>query len=124
MLSDGPYGHLYELYFGDNIEWAKLEEFNMAELYDSENIKEESNKIADKLKRDIERQSVPPIEEFDYEKMLEAPLEVQNIWNQNIALMSQSALIPMDQVNIFFNGGNLTIKEIEGEYSNSDKILI
>ena len=58
MRSDGPYGHLYEqitefasLYFGDNIEWDKLEEFNMAELYDTKNIKEESNMIADELKR-------------------------------------------------------------------------
>jgi len=116
--SKGRYDHLYDqttgfvsMYFGDHFDWAKLHEFNMPELYDSKNIKEESNMIADDLKRDIEQHSVPPIEEFEFNRIFQAPLEVQNIWIQNVAMMSSAALVPLDQINIFFNGGNLTIME-------------
>ena len=34
------------MYFGDHIDWDQLHKFKMPELYDSKNIKEESNTMS------------------------------------------------------------------------------
>ena len=56
MRSDGPYGHLYEqitefasLYFGDNIEWDKLEEFNMVIFWSLTQVTDELTKVKTSL---------------------------------------------------------------------------
>ena len=108
-------------YFGDHIDWDALHGLSMAKVYDSKNIKMASHEIADDIKTDIEYHSKPPVEEFSFERVFLAPLSVQNEWNSAIARGSAGALITADQTNIFFNGGNLTIKEIEGEYSKQSR---
>jgi len=111
-------------YFGDHIDWDALDGFSMAKVYDTKNIKMESHKIADDIKTDIEYHSRPPLEEFSFERVFLAPLSVQNEWNSAIARGSAGALIATDQTNIFFNGGNLTVREIEGETAEGLDMLI
>jgi len=41
--------------------------------------------------------------------MFEVPLDAQNQWNTAIAMGSPVILIPLDQINIFMNGGNLSM---------------
>ena len=103
------------MYFGDHIDWAQLHQFNMAELYDSKDIGRESIKIADDIKEDIEHHSTPPVEEFSFHEMFRAPLNAQDMWNREIALASPYILVPLDQINIFMNGGNLSVDSYEYE---------
>ena len=98
-----------KMFFGDHIDWEKLHEFNMPELYDIKQIERESIKIADDIKEDIAYHSRPPIEEFSFDKMFEVPIDAQNQWNTAIAMGSPVILIPLDQINIFMNGGNLSM---------------
>ena len=98
----------FSIYFGDHIDWNALYEFSLAKLYDVKNIKLESHIIADDIKTDIEYHSKPPIEEFRYERLFLAPLDVKNEWNKAITRGSAYALVASDQVNIFLNSGNLT----------------
>ena len=104
-----------KMYFGDHIDWAELHQFNMPELYDTKDIGRESIKIADDIKEDIEHHSTPPIEEFSFQEIFRAPLNVQNMWNKEIALASPYILVPLDQINIFMNGGNLSVDSYEYE---------
>ena len=105
-----------KMFFGDHIDWEKLHEFNMPELYDIKQIERESIKIADDIKEDIAYHSRPPIEEFSFQEIFRAPLNVQNMWNKEIALASPYILVPLDQINIFMNGGNLSVDSSEYRY--------
>ena len=104
------------MYFGDHIDWAELHQFNMPELYDTKDIGRESIKIADDIQEDIEFHSTPPIEEFIFHNPLSPPLNAQNLWNTEIALGSAAVLIPLDQINIFMNGGNLSVDSYQYDY--------
>merc|ERR1719450_13578 len=112
----------FRVYFGDHIDWEKLHEFNMPELYELKDIKGESNKIADEIKKDIELHSTPPIEKFRFERIFRAPLDVQSSWNEQIARYSPYVVVPLDQINIFLNGGNLTVSEFAGETKMDETI--
>merc|ERR1712227_1149493 len=87
----------FRVYFGDHIDWEKLHEFNMPELYELKDIKGESNKIADEIKKEIELHSTPPIEKFRFERIFRAPLDVQSSWNEQIARYSPYVVVPLDQ---------------------------
>ena len=104
------------MYFGDHIDWAELHEFNMPELYDTKDIGRESVKIADEIQEDIEFHSRPPIEEFFFPAPFTPPLNAQNMWNTEIALGSAAVLIPLDQINIYMNGGNLSVDSYQYNY--------
>ena len=98
-----------KMYFGDHIDWEELHQFNMPELYDTKNIAQESIKIANDIKEDIEFHSRPPIEEFSFYRIFRASIDAQNLWNSEIALASPYFLVPLDQLNMFMNGGNLSV---------------
>ena len=102
-----------KMFFGDHIDWERLHQFNMPELYDTKDIGRESIKIADDIKEDIAYHSKPPIEEFSFDQIFRAPLNAQNLWNTEIALASPAILVPLDQINIFMNGGNLSVDSYE-----------
>ena len=110
------------MYFGDHIDWAELQQFNMPELYDSKDIARESIKIADEIQEDIEFHSTPPIEEFFFPDPFTPPLNAQNMWNTEIALGSAAVMIPLDQINIFMNGGNLSVDSYQYDY-RADRAL-
>ena len=116
MLPDDDVAEMVQavkMFFGDHIDWERLHQFNMPELYDTKDIGRESIKIADDIKEDIAFHSRPPIEEFSFDQIFRAPLNAQNLWNTEIALASPAILIPLDQINIFMNGGNLSVDSYE-----------
>jgi len=109
-------------YFGDNVDWEGMREFKLTELYESKNIRQESIKLADEIKMDIKFHSEFSIEEFECceDFQLDAGIDAQNIWNQEIARGSAPVLLTFDQLNIFLNGGNLTVNHIEFGYRDRE----
>ena len=104
------------MYFGDHVDWDELHQLNMPEMYDTKDIGQESIKIANEIQEDIEHHSTPPVEEFSFHEMFRAPLNAQNMWNREIALASPYIMVPLDQINIFMNGGNLSVDSSEYRY--------
>jgi len=111
------------MYFGDHVDWDELHQLNMPEMYDTKDIGQESIKIANEIQEDIEHHSTPPVEEFSFHEMFRAPLNAQNMWNREIALASPYIMVPLDQINIFMNGGNLSVDSSEYRYRGAGDTL-
>jgi len=102
-------------YFGDHIEWEKLESYSIAaELED--HVEHMASSLHESFLKWVERGSKKPIEPFVYYPFFRSPRNVNNLWVSEVAFASVSAVLPTDQFNIFLNGGILSEEGGEHRY--------
>merc|ERR1711970_438868 len=101
-------------YYGDHIEWDKIQSYNITEHIDIEDLKGHTGRFHDEFLGWVERGSKEPIEPFRFYPIFRAPENVNNLWVSEVALASAMSVFLGDQFNIFLNGG--IIKEDGGEF--------
>ena len=109
FLPRALYSQLTHYYYGDHIEWDRLESFSISVVLEKEDwlIKKAAHQHAIFL-RNVERGSKKPIEAFRYDPVFREPKNVNNLWVSEVALASATSVFVVDQLNIFMNGGMIT----------------
>jgi len=99
-------------YYGDSIPWSDMRNFSFVERFHSENVSYYANSLADEIAEDIREKKERT---WKYERPYSpySPEEIlgsghQATWISYIMEFSVGILVPMDQINAFFNGGNIT----------------
>jgi len=106
VLPRNIYRSFVDYYFGDHIDWKKLESYSIAAEVEDE-VDEIAASAHEGLLRWVERGSRKPIRKFRYEPVFRSPSNVNNLWVSEVTLASVLSVIMADQFNIFLNGGIL-----------------
>jgi len=105
-------------YYGDHIPWSDLRNFSFVERFHKENVSYYANKLADELADDIQEEKdrqEKRKEDYPNEEVFKSGN--QGAWIYNIMEFSVGILGPMDQINAFFNGGNISFSKLDYRYT-------
>jgi len=99
-----------------------LDRVNLTRIFDEEHLSRGAESILRMINDRIsERSNNPHYKTFNYHPIFRAPMNANNLWASEIALMSSWTIQFADQLNIFLNGG--FIDKEAGEYRKyKDKV--
>merc|ERR1712112_106238 len=114
-------------YYGDHIPWSDLRNFSFVERFHTENVSYYANKLADEIADDIQEEKdrqEKRKEEYSPEEVFKSAGN-QGTWISYIMEISVHILGPMDQINAFFNGGNITnFSNLNSRYMPDQMVII
>jgi len=109
FLPRALYSQFTHYYFGDHIEWERLESFSIAaEVTKEDWLTKNAAFLHAEFLQDVARLSKETIPPFEYDPPFRAFFSVNNRWVSKVALASATSVHTVDQLNIFLNGGMIT----------------
>jgi hypothetical protein len=92
-------------FFGDQVDWAKLESFRISDTKVKTELVETTSEEFSHFLEWVEENSQPPVEPYEHHRFFRAPDNVNDLWTSEVSLASDQIVHGIDKVNMILNGG-------------------